>query len=133
MKYAKFLLQNFSNSIVIDPGQSGKIRLVNQHKERDWNCKWWDTIFQNRAVEYQRIKSSPVENWIAILECFCKSNPLNYHITKVKCDVNIIISYYHTMMLESMRKNEINTQYILCSDTEHIADCNYNLTSINYS
>lgn len=34
MKYAKFLLQNFSNStIVIDPGQSGKIRLVNQHKE----------------------------------------------------------------------------------------------------
>lgn len=39
MKYAKFLLQNFSNStIVIDPGQSAT-RLVNQHKERD-ECKW---------------------------------------------------------------------------------------------
>ena len=31
-----------------------------------------------------------------------------------------------------MGKSEMNTQYILCSDTEHIADCNYNLNSINY-
>lgn len=34
------------------------------------------------------------------------------------------------MMLESMRK--VKSLIYSCSDTEHIADCNYNLTSINF-
>lgn len=53
--------RTFQTLLVIDPGQSGKIRLVNQYKERD-QCGWWDMHFKIEAVEYQRIKSSPMEN-----------------------------------------------------------------------